>query len=160
MAVFRVSHGGIDEAARSLALPPQVRHDLPMINALRWAAVMYGMIFGANEVFQGHFEVVTTLTVCLFLTTWRTMIPIRLGSTATTDRTTASPMRWMIGLAVGHWVGPPRPTCSASRALVVASFRVGLRRRRQGVAAGWLGSSSATSWRRPPTGSCWAANSA
>jgi signal transduction histidine kinase len=142
VAVFRAfPHGGVDEAARSLALPPQVRATIsPMINALRWAAVMYGMIFGANEVFQGHFEVVTTLTVCLFLTTWRTMIPIRLGSTATTDRTTAFTDALMIGLAVGHSGGPTSPyVFCVTGALVVASFGWGYVAAAGAFAAGWLG---------------------
>jgi len=124
-ALRTLPFGGIDDHARHLAFTPQVRAAVaPVVIALRWSAVMYGMIFGAGKVFrEGSYSVVLTLTVCLFLTTWRTSIPVRLGSTVVRDRVLALTDTALLALAVG-WSGatesPYRFTVHA--AVVVAAF--------------------------------------
>lgn len=67
---------------------------------------MYGMIFRCRLAFKGSYSVVATLSVCLFLTCWRTMIPIRLGSRVRLDRLVASTDVLILGLAVGASGGP------------------------------------------------------
>ena len=80
-ALRALRYGAMDEATRSIALPPSVRASVsPTISALRWGAVGYGLVLSAPDAFDGSYAAVVTLAVCLFITTWRTIIPIRLGS--------------------------------------------------------------------------------
>jgi signal transduction histidine kinase len=80
----------MDEATRSIALPPSVRASVsPTITALRWGAVGYGLVLSAQDVFAGSYTTVVTLAICLFITTWRTILPIRLASPRPVDRAVA-----------------------------------------------------------------------
>ena len=134
-ALRTLAHGGIDDNAMHLAFAPNVRSTVsPVVIALRWSAVMYGMIFGAARVFdEGSYTVVVTLAVCLFLTSWRTSIPLRLGSAITIERTVALTDTVIVALAVGYSGGPESPYKYCVMACVaVVSF---------GWGYGWLASS-------------------
>ena len=101
-ALRALPYGGIDDATRSLRLPAQVQATVsPVINAIRWAAIMFGMVFAAARANDGHLDVVGCLAVILFLTTWRTMRPIRLGSNRLIDRLLVFSDAMIIGAAVG-----------------------------------------------------------
>lgn len=123
-ALRTIPHGGIDDAARSLALSPQLRANIsPILNSFRWAAVMYGMIFGTARVFEeGSYEVVISLTVCLFLTCWRTIIPLRLGSTQRKDQILGLTDTLILGLGAGYSgaLESPYVFCVLAAILIVA----------------------------------------
>lgn len=75
----------------SLEVPPAVRAMLsPLIAALRWCAVVLGTALAAPDAADGDVGLVLTTSICLYVTTWRTMRPIRLGSQ---DRT-----QWVMGI--------------------------------------------------------------
>ena len=102
-ALRALPYGGIDDATRSLQLPAQIQATVsPVINAIRWAAVMFGMVFAATRASAGNLEVVACLAVLLFLTTWRTVRPIRLGSHRLIDRILVFTDAVIIGLAIGE----------------------------------------------------------
>ena len=102
-ALRSLPHGGLDDTARHLALPPAVRSAVsPLVVALRWSAIAYGMIFGTVQVFAtGDFAIVGALTACLFLTTWRTSLPLKLGSPATPVRVAALTDTFIVAVAAG-----------------------------------------------------------
>ena len=50
-----------------------------VLAALRWGAVMLGLIFAASDAADGEMRVVGTVAVAIFVTSWRTISPIRLG---------------------------------------------------------------------------------
>jgi hypothetical protein len=52
---------------------------------------------------------VVTLAVCLFITTWRTIIPVRLGSPELGDRVPALHRRVLLSVAVGYGGGIESP---------------------------------------------------
>jgi signal transduction histidine kinase len=128
-ALRTISYGGIDDNTRNLHLSPQVRAAVsPVVTAMRWTAVMYGMIFGTAQVFKGSYAVVATLTVALFITSWRTMIPIRLGSTITIHQVVALTDVMLFGLAVGYSGGASSPyVFCVIAATTVAAFGWGYR---------------------------------
>jgi len=117
-------YGGLDDAARTFQLPPQVRASIsPLVLSLRWAAAMFGMIFGTKAALNGDLDVVVTLAVCLFVTTWRTTLPIRMASPRTLDRAQAFVDAGIVGTAVGFSGGPLSPFAfCAAATVVVASF--------------------------------------
>lgn len=101
-ALRALPFGGMDDATRSLRLPAPVQATIsPVVAALRWGSVMFGLIFAANAASDGNLDPVFALAVVLFLTTWRTLRPIRLGSTAVSHRTLALTDTLLVGLAVG-----------------------------------------------------------
>ena len=45
-AIQALPHGGSDDATREFRLPPQIRAAVsPILTALRWGAVMFGLVF-------------------------------------------------------------------------------------------------------------------
>jgi signal transduction histidine kinase len=123
-ALRALRYGTVDEATRSIALPPSVRASVsPTISALRWGAVGYGLVLSAPDAFAGSYTAVATLAVCLFITTWRTIIPIRLGSTRQPDRFVAFLDCAALAFAVGFGGGLSSPYIfTLMIALVVVSF--------------------------------------
>jgi signal transduction histidine kinase len=100
----------MDDPTRSIALPPTVRASVsPTISALRWGAVGYGLVLGAADVLEGSYATVVTLAVCLFITTWRTIIPLQLGSDRSFDRGVAFLDVLVLGFAVGYGGGLESP---------------------------------------------------
>jgi signal transduction histidine kinase len=123
-ALRALRYGATDEATRSIALPPSVRASVsPTISALRWGAVGYGLVLSAPDAFEGSYATVVTLAVCLFITTWRTIIPIRLGSEHASERLAAFGDVAVLAFATGYGGGLESPFIfPVMIALVVVSF--------------------------------------
>ena len=80
LALRALRHGGFDDASRALELGPIVAASLAaLLVAMRWGAVMVGLAFAASRANTGDLRVVITLAVTIFLASWRTVRPIRLG---------------------------------------------------------------------------------
>jgi signal transduction histidine kinase len=120
----------MDDATRRFDLSPSVRAAVsPAINALRWGAVGYGLVFAAPAAFRGSYASVVATGVCLFLTTWRTVIPLRLASTEPLHAIAPFVDVALFGLAVGFDGGVDSPFyfCLLA-ALVVVAFGWGTAR--------------------------------
>src|SRR6187401_2795645 len=64
-ALRALPHGGLDESTRRFEIPPSLRGSLaPIIVAIRWAAVAYGMIFVTKAALGGDLGAVFGLGVC------------------------------------------------------------------------------------------------
>lgn len=111
MAALRaLRDGGTDDPARLIPLPPSVRTSVtPTILALRWGAVGYGLVLDAPEALQGSYAAIATVAVCLFVTTWRTILPVRLGSDRTPDKVAAMLDVLVLAAAVGIGGGLASP---------------------------------------------------
>jgi len=94
--------GAYDETIK-LELPTSIRTTVsPLIGALRWGAVLYGMVFAIDKAINsGNLWVVTSLAIVLFLTVWRTFRPLRLAWHGTIDRLLPVTDGAIIGIAVG-----------------------------------------------------------
>jgi len=139
-AIRSLPFGGLDDTARNLEVPPHVRGTVsPTVNSFRWAAVMYGMIFGAAEAFKGSYAVVVTLSICLFLTCWRTTLPIKMGSKVRLDRIVGLTDVLILGLGIGYSGGPSSPFAFClMAAIAVAAFGWGYVSAAGALAVGWL----------------------
>lgn len=85
-----------------LELPPDIRSTIsPIITALRWGALLYGMLRASSEANAGQVLVVATLTITMFLTVWRTFRPLRLAWQEFTDRMQPIADGALIGGAIG-----------------------------------------------------------
>lgn len=128
LALRALPYGGTDDASLGLRLPAPVQATVsPVIAAVRWGAVMYGMVAAVTRANKGNLEVVIALAVVLFLTTWRTLRPIRLGSNEPARRLVPLFDAVLVGAAVG-WSGnvtSPFVFCVLATA-VVAAFGWGL----------------------------------
>ncbi len=102
VALRALPFGGLDDGSLGLRLPPAVQATVsPVIAAVRWGAVMFGMVTAVSRAASGSLDVVGALVIVLFLTTWRTLRPIRLGSSRLLDRVLAVTDTIAVGLAVG-----------------------------------------------------------
>ena len=54
-----------------------------VLAALRWGAVMIGLAWAATLAAEGDRWIVVTLSVAIFITSWRTITPIRFGEDGT-----------------------------------------------------------------------------
>lgn len=50
-----------------------------VLGALRWGAVMLGLVFAAQQAAAGELRVVGTVAITIFMTSWRTIVPLKLG---------------------------------------------------------------------------------
>jgi signal transduction histidine kinase len=50
-----------------------------ILAALRWGAVMLGLVFAAQQAAAGELRVVGTVAIAIFMTSWRTIVPLKLG---------------------------------------------------------------------------------
>ena len=67
-------------AGKAASFGPGITNSLiAVLAALRWGAVMIGLAWAANRAAQGNIQVVVTLSVAIFITSWRTIAPIRFG---------------------------------------------------------------------------------
>jgi len=104
-ALRTIPHGGLDDTARRFAVPPSVRALVsPLVVVLRWTAVVVGLVGSVVRPETVDRDVAVTLGVCVFLTVWRTVLPLKLGSRRSTDRTPALIDAAIAGAAVG-WTG-------------------------------------------------------
>ena len=80
-AIRAIPHGGLDDSTRLLGLPAHWRASVsPSIAVVRWCALAYGLLFSAPEAFRGSYSAVVATALCVFATTWRTVLPVQLGS--------------------------------------------------------------------------------
>lgn len=123
-ALRALRYGSVDEATRSIALPPTARASVsPMISTLRWGAVGYGLVLSTPDMFGGSYSAVVTLAVSLFITTWRTIIPIRLGSDEFGERLAGFGDVALLAFATGFSGGLESPFIfSVMIAAVVVAF--------------------------------------
>ncbi|HKY16030.1 MAG TPA: GAF domain-containing sensor histidine kinase [Microthrixaceae bacterium] len=106
-ALRALPHGGLDESTRRFEVSPTLRGSLaPIIVAIRWAALAYGMIFVTKSALAGDLGAVLSLGICLFVTSWRSVIPLRLDSPELSRRLVAVTDAMLLGLAVGYAGGP------------------------------------------------------
>ena len=128
-ALRAAPYGGMDDAARGLRLAPAIQATVsPVITAMRWGSTMFGMIYAATRASAGDGAVVLTLAVVLFLTTWRTLRPIRLGSARQLDLMLALSDAALVGAAIGVSGGFESPFAFSLLAVAaVAAFGWGAR---------------------------------
>jgi signal transduction histidine kinase len=134
--------GGVDHtddpSHRQLRVPPSTRTVLaPLVAALRWCAVVLGTALAAPDAVNGSVGLVVTTSICLYLTTWRTLRPLRLGARERSAQAAAISDAVLLGVAIGMSGG----LVSAFVACLivaagVASFGWGLRRGAVTAAAG------------------------
>jgi signal transduction histidine kinase len=106
-ALRALPHGGLDDSTRRLEITPAAQTSLaPMISALRWAAVAFGMIFSTKSALRGDVGAVVGLAIVIFITSWRSILPLRLGSTKFEDRLVVFTDALLLGGAVGYSSGP------------------------------------------------------
>ncbi len=88
LALRALRTGGLDETGRALELSPGVVGSLSaVLAALRWGAVMVGLSLAAAGASNGNLAIVVTLSITIFLASWRTVRPIRLGDRSPIQRT-------------------------------------------------------------------------
>ncbi len=111
VAAFRaVPHGGLDDSTRHLGLPPSWRASVsPSISVVRWCALGYGLVFSAPLAFRGSYAAVVATAICCFVTTWRSVLPIQLGSDVAFRRVEPFVDVVALGIAMGiagGWASP------------------------------------------------------
>jgi signal transduction histidine kinase len=111
-----------------LELPPDIRSTIsPIITALRWGALLYGMVAAGEATNNGDLGVVVTLSVALFLTIWRTFRPLRLAWQDLLDRLLPIIDGVVLGAAVGISGGIDSPFIYCLLvAVAIAAFGWGL----------------------------------
>ena len=81
----------------------------PSIAVVRWCALGYGLVFSAPEAFRGSYAAVVATAVCCFITTWRTVLPLQLGSVRALRRIEPMLDVAAFGIAMGlagGWASP------------------------------------------------------
>lgn len=109
----------------------------PLIASLRWCAVVLGTALTASDAANGDVGLVVTTSICLYLTTWRTMRPLRLGSPERVQWVFGITDAALLGAAVGLNDGLRSPfvLCLATAA-AVAGFGWGVRHGLAALGAG------------------------
>lgn len=122
-------HGGVDDAGRALELGPSVAGSLSaVLAALRWGAVMVGVGWAATRAAAGELPIVATLTIAIFLASWRTIRPIRLGDSSQSQQAFALSDVAILAAAVGVADGLSNPFVGAVLvAVALVAFGWGLR---------------------------------
>lgn len=102
-----------------------------VIAALRWGAVMIGLVWALPGVTDdkpsNDLRVIVTITVVIFLTSWRTIVPLRFGEPGVWPLAKAWGDVAVLGIAIGISDGLSGPfTASLIVAAAVAGFGWGL----------------------------------
>lgn len=142
-ALAALRHGGFDDSSRALELGPVVASSLSaVLVAFRWGAVMVGLGLSAAAASAGDLGVVATLAVSIFLASWRTVRPIKVGDRARSQTVFAMADVAVLGSALGlsHGLTSPFVGCVLVAVAIVA-FGWGLRR---GIISALIGLGSAT----------------
>lgn len=116
-----------------------------VIAALRWGAVMIGLVWALPSATDtdrnNNLQVIVTITVVIFLTSWRTIVPLRFGEPGAWPLGKAWIDVAVLGIAIGISDGLSGPfTASLIVGVAVAGFGWGLG---AGMFAGALGVSLA-----------------
>ncbi len=124
----------------SIKVPAAIQSMLsPLIAALRWCAVVLGTALTASDAADGDIGRVVTTSICLYLTTWRTMRPIQLGSDNRSQWVMGLTDTALLGAAVGLNDGLLSPFAfSVAAAAAVAGFGWGSRHGLAALGAGVL----------------------
>ena len=126
---------GVGASANPTKLTPQELHLNPnlatslgaIIGALRWGAVMIGLVFAAPAAQDGQIRIVGTVAIAIFLTTWRTMFPLKLGDWSTMSVAAGLGDVVILGAAVGLRNGFGNPLVgTVFVAVAVAAFGWGI----------------------------------
>jgi len=127
-AALRWLRAGLSEETMRLELPPDIRSTIsPIITALRWGALLYGMVSVGTKASAGELSIVATLAIALYLTVWRTFRPLRLAWQDLSDRILPIIDGVVIGGAVGVSGGFDSPFVYCLLvAVAVAAFGWGL----------------------------------
>lgn len=121
---------GFDDSNRSLELSPAVAASLTaVLAALRWGAVMIGVAWSAQRLtVSGDLAIVFTLTISIFLASWRTVRPLRLGDKSAGQQTFALADVALLAAAIGMDAGLASPLVgSVLVAVAIVAFGWGLR---------------------------------
>jgi len=114
-AALKWLRAGLSEETMRLELPPDIRATIsPIITALRWGALLYGMVYASSQANEGQLGIVATLAVAMFLTVWRTFRPLRLAWQDFTDRTLPIADGVILGAAAGASGGIDNPFIGGS----------------------------------------------
>ncbi len=129
LALRALRNGGLDDAARALELGPSVAGSLSaVLAALRWGAVMAGVGWAATRAAGGEVSIVVTLSIVVFMASWRTIRPIRLGTDSQAQQGLALTDVAILSVAVGIDDGLSNPFVGAVIvAVAVVAFGWGLR---------------------------------
>lgn len=129
VALRALRHGGLDDAGRALELGPAVAGSLSaVLAALRWGAVIAGVGWAATRAATGDISIVATLTIAIFLASWRTIRPIRMGDAKQTQQGLALTDVAILSAAVGIDDGLSNPFVgTVIVAVAVVAFGWGLR---------------------------------
>lgn len=127
-ALRDLPHGGSDDTARSLRLPPAIRATVsPLVLAVRWGAIVVGMVEAAPRTSDGDLQVVVAVGIVVFLATWRSVRPNRLGSPRIPDQLATLVDVALVGVSVGISSGFHSPfVWSLIVACVIGAFGWGL----------------------------------
>jgi signal transduction histidine kinase len=135
MSAFRaIRSGGFDDAGRAVELSRTVAGSMAaVLSACRWGAAMIGLAWAAPAAAAGDLALVATLAVAVFLASWRTFRPIRLGDSNQVQTAIAINDVAILSAAIGWSDGLTNPFVgSVLVAVAVVSFGWGLR---AGIAA-------------------------
>lgn len=130
MYAFRaIRSGGFDDAGRAVELSRAVAGSMTtVLSACRWGAAMMGLAWAAPTAAAGDLPLVATLAVAVFLASWRTFRPIRLGDGSQVQTAIAINDVAILSMAIGWSDGLTNPFVgSVLVAIAVASFGWGLR---------------------------------
>lgn len=111
-----------DETSR-MNLPKDIRSSVsPIISALRWGALLYAMFHASTQANSGNVNIVITLSICMFVTIWRTFLPLRLAWKDRVDRLAPIIDTALLGVGMGASEGFANPFifCFAIAACVSA----------------------------------------
>ncbi|MDH5290013.1 MAG: hypothetical protein OEY41_08435, partial [Acidimicrobiia bacterium] len=102
-----------------------------VIAALRWGAVMIGLVWAVPSATgpqaTNSMWVIVTITVAIFITSWRTIVPLRFGEPGPMPLAKASIDVAVLGIAIGISDGLSGPfTACLIVAVAVAGFGWGL----------------------------------
>lgn len=84
-----------------LAVSASVRSLLASRVAFRWAAVVIGLALTSGEIAAGSYRPVAATAMCIYLTTWRSMRPLPLGSPRLAIQALALSDMVFLGVAIG-----------------------------------------------------------
>ncbi|MEM9652605.1 MAG: histidine kinase [Actinomycetota bacterium] len=119
----------------ALKLTPQDLHLRPgvsaslsaILGALRWGAVMIGLVFAASRAAEGDRRIVITVALAIFLTSLRTMSPLKLGDRSKASMAAALGDVALLSVAIGFRDGFGNPLVGTLFvAVAVAAFGWGL----------------------------------
>ncbi len=98
-----------------------------ILGALRWGAVMIGLVFAAQQAANGDRRIVGTVAIAIFLTSWRTMSPLKLGDRSTASIAAALGDVALLSVAIGLREGFANPLVGTLFvAVAIAAFGWGL----------------------------------